>query len=59
MSLESKWIGIILRRVPDTPNMKNDIIKSFNGSTTNVKTRDLLRIEDIMNPVVIQDKFCT
>lgn len=57
MSSDSTWIGIILRKVPDTPNIRSDIIKSFNNSTVN--TRDLIKNDDIMSPVVIQDKYCT
>lgn len=43
---DSTWIGIILRKAPDTGNIVSDIMKSFNGSVPH--SRDLVRKEDIM-----------
>ena len=57
MCRSSTWVGIILRKAPDTGNIASDIMKSFNNSVPN--SRELVRNEDIMTPQIIQGRVCT
>jgi len=48
MCQNSTWVGIVLRKAPDTGNIASDIMKSFNNSVPH--SRDLVRNEDILTP---------
>ena len=55
-SRKSEWVGIILRNIPQTSDMKGDISKTFNKY---IEDSDHISLDNISGPYLLQHKMCS
>ena len=55
----SNWIGIVLRNIPHSNKIADDIINALNNTIRDFGSKSFLKLTDIGKPTKIHGKICT